>query len=819
MAEDVTSHPQIFICHYGHEYDRMFTENIFEYLHSQNISCYDLNLNLPSGQNKLRECLTNPAAIMLGYNAQLDHSHLGKEGFVTAAARQGIPVIQWILDHPSARWSEFESAVPAHSCYLLNSNYEQSYFQRFCAPATVTGVMGGVGPNKLSRVEQVPIDRFTQRPINCLIALGFKRLGRTKDDTLAEIEALEEPVSKMVKYAIISASFDLELPLETHLLKNASERNVFLTNEKFNLCMRLLEEAVQAKRRMMIFETARSFPVLVQSDDDAAVHVQGAEARFLAGVSMQTTLARIPLCRSVLSVSPVNDMIHDRTMNALQAGCVPIVEDNAAHRAVFRHGENALMFRYGDQSLAECLKIVCNEPRRAWEIAQRAFSMRDDPAFSFGGFHNIIDTAARQREVLRPRQPRVRHPGGIDVTRKASSTSSTSVVELPDLPVNFGPAVLMILYGTQKQTEDRVYDLSVILNKKIHIAVLRAIDSKFELRYFNNNIEYPLIKGDDFQKLHEILNKLKITRLNINYEFGQHMAIREIISKINAPYDLTIHNFILACPRIFMYRNNLGYCGEPEILGCLECLRDDPKALAEDILWWRWLGQELTEGAERVICPSEDAAERIKKYFPQTNCLVTPPENPHLFDDRRLHVPALSSLEPMRLALLGTIDGHRGAYFLYDCIDAWEKAGLNIDVTIIGELTITSFKHRVCVTGRYEASQLPLLIATADPHLIFYSQQCVQAYEDTLNDGLGTGIPLLVPDIGPFRERIEGKQWCWLYDLVNDPISLARLLQQIRAEHIEPAIPPEPISRSRPMTRYRSPSEFYRSDYLTSSSS
>ena len=115
-------------------------------------------------------------------------------------------------------------------------------------------------------------------------------------------------------------------------------------------------------------------------------------------VGMQFTLARIPACRSVLSVSPMNDMIHDRTMNALNGGCAAILEDNPVSRSIFRHGENALLFRYDDDSIAECLDIVCNHPERAYAIAQAGMALRDDPRLRFGQFHNILDLA--QQPVL-----------------------------------------------------------------------------------------------------------------------------------------------------------------------------------------------------------------------------------------------------------------------------------------------------------------------------------------------------------------------------------------------------------------------------------
>jgi hypothetical protein len=57
------------------------------------------------------------------------------------------------------------------------------------------------------------------------------------------------------------------------------------------------------------------------------------------------------------------------------------------------HGRNALLFRYEDESLAECLDLVCNRPERAYEIAQAGFALRDDPAVRFGGFDNILRLA------------------------------------------------------------------------------------------------------------------------------------------------------------------------------------------------------------------------------------------------------------------------------------------------------------------------------------------------------------------------------------------------------------------------------------------
>jgi len=211
----------------------------------------------------------------------------------------------------------------------------------------------------------------------------------------AALDALKAPLGDAARQAIASARFDLDGPLHPHLAAALAAHRAQVQPATFNAVCHIVEQSVQTIRRLKIFSVARKFPVLVQSDDSAKPYFQGATAALETNISMQFTLARIPSCRSVLSVSPINDMIHDRTMNALNGGCVAILEDNPASRSVFRHGKNALLFRYDDDSIEECLDIACNEPQRAYEIARAGMALRDRPRLRFGQFHNILDLARR----------------------------------------------------------------------------------------------------------------------------------------------------------------------------------------------------------------------------------------------------------------------------------------------------------------------------------------------------------------------------------------------------------------------------------------
>ena len=395
MVDGIATRPRkLVICHQGHVNDVGYAENISEFLAGHGIGCDVLLLRGPNVNEELRRCLAQGAELsLLGFNSQLDHAWIGDEPLVLVAARHHVPITQWIFDHPSARWPEFNYSDARTSRFVFHSAYSRDYFARYCCPGAMTTTGGSVGPSWRSRSTAETFDAFSRRPVACLIALSLTRLGRTAADTAAEIEALDPALARILRVAIADARFDLDGPLERHLSAALDASRLTLDNNAFSRCFRLLNDSVQHLRRAEIIRVASRFDVHIQSDDTARTLMAGGRASFRAGVSTPDTLDSMPRCRTALSVSPVNDSIHDRTCNALNAGCVPILEDNRAHRGLFVHGENALLFRYGDDSLAECLALVCGDPSCLYPLAERATPMRDQPAFRFGSFRNIVALA------------------------------------------------------------------------------------------------------------------------------------------------------------------------------------------------------------------------------------------------------------------------------------------------------------------------------------------------------------------------------------------------------------------------------------------
>jgi hypothetical protein len=395
ITQNETEPAKVYIYLIDYEHDRIYAENVIQYLESQGVLSRCIPLRADGLRPELQLCLDDHATAVLGFNSDLDHSWLQSGSFLAAAEKNRTIVLQWILDHPASRWHEFYASTTANSRFLLNSAYEQQYFETYCLPGALTATMGGVGPNRRSRIARLTRDAFMQRRIACMIPLSLHRVRSMAQNDEA-MSALEAPLAIVAREAIARATFDLIGPHNRHITAALAGRTKNVSTQTFNSICQVVEQSVQTARRLKIFSIARKFPILVQSDRSATPYFNSSIASLETDVGMQFTLARIPMCRSVLSVSPVNDAIHDRTMNALNGGCVAILEDNLASRRIFEHGKNALLFRYDDDSLEESLDIVCNQPDRAYRIARAGMTLRDDPRLRFGQFHNILELAQRR---------------------------------------------------------------------------------------------------------------------------------------------------------------------------------------------------------------------------------------------------------------------------------------------------------------------------------------------------------------------------------------------------------------------------------------
>jgi hypothetical protein len=394
-VRDRTRGKIFYVCYGPHPNDSIYAENLLEFFHEAGTAAETIRLQPQNPQRELLRCLDDSTLGVIGLNAQLDHSWIDSDNFLDLASAAGIPVIHWILDHTSRRWRQFTKATAQNSRFVFLSAFAEQYFHRYALPGSLSGYTAGTGPSQRSRIPQLTHDDFLARDIACLIPIRLRRVDGLSEGAVRRRQKLDRKIARAVDIACEQAYYDLNGPLERHLENALAEANLAADNGLFNDAFEIVEDVVQIRRRQRIFEIARAFPVLIQSDESAAPFATGGKARFETNVSMQTTFARMKSARAVVSASRVNDEIHDRIQNGLNAGCVNIVENSTVNRSVLTAGVNALLFNYRDDALREHLDLVCSNPRRAYELAQTGLALRDEPPFRFGAFHNILELARK----------------------------------------------------------------------------------------------------------------------------------------------------------------------------------------------------------------------------------------------------------------------------------------------------------------------------------------------------------------------------------------------------------------------------------------
>ncbi len=71
---------------------------------------------------------------------------------------------------------------------------------------------------------------------------------------------------------------------------------------------------------------------------------------------------------------------------------------------------------------------------------------------------------------------------------------------------------------------------------------------------------------------------------------------------------------------------------------------------------------------------------------------------------------------------------------------------------------------RLTTTGEYQESDLPALLASVKPHVLWLPAQWPETYSYTLSAAIESGLPIVASRIGAFPERLAGRPMTWLVD-------------------------------------------------------
>ena len=301
-------------------------------------------------------------------------------------------------------------------------------------------------------------------------------------------------------------------------------------------------------------------------------------------------------------------------------------------------------------------------------------------------------------------------------------------------------------------------------------------------------LSLPASRMDDLVVL---LRSMNVSRVHIHHLLGMDMDIRAITRRLDVPFDVTVHDYYGICPQINLlpWRHSL-YCGEPDIAGCNACIANRGSHGARDILTWRAEHAWLFREAARVLCPSNDVIERLERYGLTDNAVFAPYEPVHAEPWPLQVLPPGDAV--LKIGVLGTLVDHKGGRTVASVAELADPQTTEIHLIghTDGPFPPTALQ-RMKVTGRYQQADLPGLIKTIAPHVIWFAAAWPETFSFTLSAAIDAGIPIVATRIGAHAERLAGRPFTWLVDIATPPHAWLAIFEQVRnalGQNVEPPV-------------------------------
>jgi glycosyltransferase involved in cell wall biosynthesis len=305
-------------------------------------------------------------------------------------------------------------------------------------------------------------------------------------------------------------------------------------------------------------------------------------------------------------------------------------------------------------------------------------------------------------------------------------------------------------------------------------------------------IDAPHLRYDvpaDLPELVAVLEGLELEAIEIQHFLHLDARVIDAVRALPIPYDVIVHDYAWICPRVTLIDESLRYCGEPAVSVCRTCVRRNGSNLGEAISVpaLRARSDTWLRAARRVIAPTRDTADRLRRHFEGLEVVVQPHALPVAPTPIASRVPSAHGL---RVALIGAIGDHKGYSLLLACARDARARRLPIEFVVIGytqdDATLMA-TGKVFVTGRYAESEAPHLIRRERPDLAWFASVWPETWCYTLDYALGAGLPVVAFGLGAIAERLRSAGVGVLLPLDLAPRQLNDRLLQLGARSAQPA--------------------------------
>jgi GT2 family glycosyltransferase/glycosyltransferase involved in cell wall biosynthesis len=278
---------------------------------------------------------------------------------------------------------------------------------------------------------------------------------------------------------------------------------------------------------------------------------------------------------------------------------------------------------------------------------------------------------------------------------------------------------------------------------------LRFFDQQHKLKdslYFHVDSQYERLTG--------LLVGLGVGRVHFHHTMGLHPRLWKLAEDLSCEYDLSIHDYYMLNGNPTLTDNEARYVSEDSETFDERCAQHYPLPAGLTASHWRESQRLLVEGASRVVFPSADCSARFQKFFSVAKSVVA------WHPDYQLSQPypdprwSFSSERPLKVLVMGALSREKGP----DIVEAAAAAlrGQAIEFHLLG-YAYRALSQAVITHGPYDNRDAYSLVAEIAPDVVWFPALWPETYSYTLSIALHCGLPVVVPNLGAFVERVQGR--------------------------------------------------------------
>ncbi|HRP19774.1 MAG TPA: methyltransferase domain-containing protein [Alicycliphilus sp.] len=385
------------------------------------------------------------------------------------------------------------------------------------------------------------------------------------------------------------------------------------------------------------------------------------------------------------------------------------------------------------------------------------------------------------------------------------------------------PVVLAVLHDRAGGTLRHVRELAQYLASQAQFLTLTPAPGGCVLLRMaaeSESFELAFRLADQFDDLLQLLRSLGVCHVHYHHLLGHGAQVRELPALLDVTYDFTAHDFYSYCTHITMTGSDGRFAGEPAPGQCRCCTPGMPapaeSGVAGSVTDWRRANAHLLGGARHVFAPSHDTARRIAAFAPAARVHAVTHTDMAPGTPQPAPAPkALPDGRALKVAVIGALSVIKGA----DVLEAAALEATRRQAPVEFHLLGYGYRHlqtqpraQLTVYGEYLDEDLPGLLAWLQPDLVWFPAQWPETYSYTLSAALQAGLPVVVPNIGAFAERVAGRAWSWVTPWDRTGKEWLDFFAALRADHFAHARPPA-LPAGGPVPQAQDPWD-YRRDYL-----